>query len=122
MHKHLSGFWRTWKTPGFWCILAAAVLLLGASLPSPSLAQAQDQNQEEETNATRPEPEPRRDNILGTFHEGIVMESGEGSDTVIMVTPPPESPAPENSTQYPVEVNVQPEIPVNATPPAPQEP
>ena len=61
--------------------LAACLLAVWVFAAAPALAGK---------TGTKPTTPERRDNVMGTMHEGITMDSGAGQDTIIMISPPPQ--------------------------------
>lgn len=53
---------------------------------------------------SRAEEPPRKDLFLGSAHEGLVMDSGAGRDTILQVTPPPDQ-ARDDANSEPLVVN-----------------
>ncbi len=48
---------------------------------------------------------------MGTMHEGIIMESGSGQDTLIMISPPPQPQ--ESKANDTLPYGIQPEVKID---------
>jgi hypothetical protein len=92
---HRTGSWQT-------LCLTACLLAICTLATAPALAGK---------TSTKPTTPERQDNVMGTMHEGITMESGSGQDTLIMISPPPQPQQNENNDTLPY--GIQPEVKID---------